>query len=335
MASTTAGTSKTGSYSNPYNIKRIVGKNRMKAVAAKVAAKVVAKKVEVEAKAKTDEAPVLDVGSDSDSDCVVLDSGEEDVLTSSPLPNRRRRRPELEILDSPVLVSTEKSARKRKKRLSKAEKVSLARKEEAAAASRKVREDLLANLGSSEDEVADSVSTKADSLNSGKELIFVLWKQERHKFRLTKSEPLRPVFQQMAVTMSTAPEKVLIFCNSDPAHTVSALDCLLDVGTERMFLSAHKEAPSDDGTGGVAVEDTIPEAYRISFNVQVGGSKVRTKVTTDKRETLQAFMDRYARAVGQSGRKIAFSFDGDRLDPTKRPEDYDLEGDEMIDAKML
>ena len=155
----------------------------------------------------------------------------------------------------------------KKGRSTRAEKALKAADEKVKSASKQQREKLMAALLDAEEDVCpvDESSSLEPPLTVDAELItepiMVLWKHDRHKFNLRKTEPFVHVFEEMAEHMETTTDRVLIFCNLNPSHTVNPLDTLNDIGKERVFLSAFRE------DGSAEQQNVIPEAYRLTFNV--------------------------------------------------------------------
>ncbi|GAU95506.1 hypothetical protein RvY_07110-2 [Ramazzottius varieornatus] len=288
---------------NPYAIKKIVEKTSMKSLAAQASAKAVAEVKAEQAKTGVNE-------SKNGTPRVEIEDAEPDIVCEESSSSSRSRGSRQDIEDDVESIEVKHKAKKKllpvdipvkKGRLSKAEKIQKAAGNRVESASKKQREKLLQALNDAEEEIClgDEFPSVVEPPSTGgeaevlKEQIMILWKHDRHKFNLFLSEPFCNVFEEMAKHMETTAERVLIFCNRDPSHTVNPLDTLNDIGKERVFLSAFR----DDGSA--EQQNSIPEAYRITFNVQSGGgAKGRTKVEADKRAPLRNFMVKYCQTAG-------------------------------------
>ncbi|XP_055357844.1 uncharacterized protein LOC129602736 [Paramacrobiotus metropolitanus] len=307
-----------------YGIKKLIGKNSIKDLTAKALSVVNEKNIRVTAPKANPESVKI-------------------KACSTPISPRKKARitpPDDESLlteeddDCEFLEEVHKQ-KKRRPQLTKAQKAARASSEKKVEAAKRAREQLLKALadddtGECSNEIIVEPAVSCTSSTSDPKIlherVIVIWKGRRNKFSLLPSESMQDIFVKMAQIMETEVEKIIIFCNSDPSHSVSPFDLLTDIGSERLFQAALKDSTVSSANA------TIPAQHKIILSVQSVTSKNRIQIDVDRRAPLSVFMQRYCQRMGKKLDDFQFRFDGDILDGKKSANDLDLDGEEIVDA---
>lgn len=137
------------------------------------------------------------------------------------------------------------------------------------------------------------------------------------KYEISRSEPLRSLFERIATSEGVAVDRVslsLANYNIKPTDTLETInETVADIIECVVYLDS----------------DEIAEE-KISVILQHG--RQRDAYTISKNDVLEKLFQSYCKEKNTLARKTCFKFDGDNIDPNSNPVDLDLDDGDIIDV---